>query len=541
MNHVDELISASLTGDLTDTERHQLEAHLESCPRCRATLAAFTDQRRLVSGLRHVPPPRDLGPRVRVGLESGRRVDVRWWRRPTGILAALGGVGAVAAGAVLAVVLFNQGPPQQVASSLEPFVSSTASQSPLPTESLTPTPVETPAPTPVPSASVVPAPSQRVGNFTYQVADGHGSIHFVTASGDMTLKLDALGRPSHASLSPDGAWVAFRIDGDLSGLSDSYVLRLKDGAVVPLGRSVEPAYGLGAQLAWSPDSRYLAYTLTDPDTSQALPAIFVTATGHVMKNINGETPASWFAGSWMPNSGSESRLWISHPGATPHSELLWVDEVTKGGATDTAIGSAGGSIDGVFEPLVSPDGKHVIFWRGVMGTPGGHWSFSEGAMPWLAEVTNDGVDFANARQVFSTLAGGREMFRGASIAWGPDSDAFAVWNAQWTGVPQGDRFPDSTRVYFGHLSNPELITAGQTLDEADTKDATDIVDVAIAADGNHLALTVVTAEGAEGGSFGPTAQLRLVTRGYGTDPDQVEIIGQDKVWYGPAVYSPVAK
>jgi len=41
-NHVDELISASLTGDLTDAERLELNAHLVRCETCRATLAAFT-------------------------------------------------------------------------------------------------------------------------------------------------------------------------------------------------------------------------------------------------------------------------------------------------------------------------------------------------------------------------------------------------------------------------------------------------------------------------------------------------------------------
>ena len=530
MNHVDELISASLSGDLTDTERHQLETHLDSCPRCRATVAAFTDQRRLISGLRHAPAPRDLGARVRSGIETGRRIEVPWWRRPTAILAAVGGVGAIAAGAVLAVVLFNQGPPQQVASSVEPFVTSTASPSPIPTESLTPTPVETPAPTPVPSASIVPDFTKPSGYFVYQVLNQSGSIVY-SGQKDLSLKLDGLGMPVRASVSPDGAWVAFRIDGDLSGFSDFYALRLSDGAVFSLGKSLQPAYGLGEQLDWLSDSGLVAYTLTNTDSKTDV-WVFSTEDQKPRQLTN---TGDAFAGSWMEYQGPPM-LWVTRAAAQPTSYLVPLNGVST--PYDPAAVKARQTAAGVFEPMVSPDGNHVVFWRGTMGTPGGHWSFSEGAMPWLAEVTNDGVDFANARQVFSTLAGGREMFRGASIAWGPDSDAFAVWNAQWTGVPQGDRFPDSTRVYFGHLSNPELITAGQTLDEADTKGATTIADVAIAADGDHLALTVVTAEGAEGGSFGPTAQLRLVTRGYGTDPDKVEVIGQDKVWYGPAVYPP---
>ena len=47
----EELISASLHGDLTDEERRSLDAHLDGCERCRETLAAFSDQRRIVAGL----------------------------------------------------------------------------------------------------------------------------------------------------------------------------------------------------------------------------------------------------------------------------------------------------------------------------------------------------------------------------------------------------------------------------------------------------------------------------------------------------------
>nr|MBA2264827.1 zf-HC2 domain-containing protein [Chloroflexota bacterium] len=68
----EELISASLNGDLTDLERQRLDTHLDSCEQCSATLAAFADQRRIIAGVRHVAPPRDLGARVRTGIERGR-------------------------------------------------------------------------------------------------------------------------------------------------------------------------------------------------------------------------------------------------------------------------------------------------------------------------------------------------------------------------------------------------------------------------------------------------------------------------------------
>ena len=104
-NHVDELISASLTGELTDRERLELDAHLVRCETCRATLAAFTAERRILSGMPVADPPRDLSARVRTGIESGR-LGSHWWRRPSGLI-ALGASLATVAAAVLAVVIFG--------------------------------------------------------------------------------------------------------------------------------------------------------------------------------------------------------------------------------------------------------------------------------------------------------------------------------------------------------------------------------------------------------------------------------------------------
>jgi hypothetical protein len=370
MNHVDELISASLSGDLTDTERHQLETHLDSCPRCRATLAAFTDQRRLISGLRHAPAPRDLGARVRSGIETGRRIDVPWWRRPTSILAAVGGVGAIAAGAVLAIILFNPGPIQVATTSATPSPSASAGQSVAPTPSETPAP--SPSATPVPSASVAPAPAEPAGHFVYQRANQSGSVHYVTPTKEIALDLPSLGMPARAALSPDGAWLAFRIDGDTSGLSDYYALRLSDEKLVALGRSLQPAYGLGEQLAWSPDSAFLSYTLTSQDSKTDAWAFSTAAVSVEQLTSSGDA----FASSWAADD--RHVLWVSRAAMQPTSYLVQVE----GAGINPPFDPSSAAIEtqpGVFEPLVAPDGKHVIFWRGTMGTPGGHWSFSEGA------------------------------------------------------------------------------------------------------------------------------------------------------------------
>lgn len=543
MSHLDELISASLTNDMTDAERGQMDAHLARCERCRDTLAAFADERRLISGMRHVPVPRDLAPRVRTGIESGRRPGLPWWRRSSAVLAVAASVTTAAVALALAVFIFKPNGQFAVGSATPtPSASASATEQP----SSTGVPSETVVPTPSPSTppSVQPTPSaasaaEPAGHLFYELKDGTARLSFVRPDGASTpLDVQSAGFPADASLSPDGSILAFRIDGELSGLSQVYVYNLNDGKLMSLGESMTASFAIGQELAWR--AGYLAYTLTTLDLKTDV-WIYGSQTGE-MKQITNTGDA--FAGSFMPtDSGKGVQLWVSRAADRPVSYLMSLP--APGAALPDPRDPAQNPVsraDGVFEPLVAPDGKHVIFWRGSMGTPGGHWSFATGGMPWLADVSSSGaVDFSNARQVFSTLAGGRESFSGASITWGPDSDAFVVWNAQWTGVPQGDRFPDSNRVYFGHVSNPELITPAQTLDQADTQGANQVVDVALAADGLHLGLTLQMAPGAEGGAYGPTGMLRLITRGYGTDPDKVETIGQDRTWNGPAVYALVAQ
>jgi hypothetical protein len=531
MNHVDELISASLSGDLTDAEREQMDAHLERCERCRDTLTAFADQRRLISGMRHVPVPRDLAPRIRTGIETGARPGVAWWRRPGGIIGIAASITTAAVAILLAVLIFRPNPNVSVLTSPSATASQQATPTAIPSESLAPTATPTAPPSVTPTPAIIDA-SQPLGYFSFKIANQQVELQFVRADGSKAaISLPAYGNPTDASLSPDGRWVAFRVDGELSGLSQYYAYRLDDGHLVDLGQTYMPAYGIGEELAWSPDSAQLAYTLVTPDTMRADVWLMDAATTETRQLTNTGTA---YAASWA----NDSSLWISKPGAQPTSYLVsaYGEGVPQQfDPTNPAVNLA--TQPGAFEVLVAPDQQHAIFWRGVMGTPGGHWSFSEGGMPWLANIGADGsIDFANAAPIFSTLTGTKEMFQGASVEWGPDSDAFVVWDARWTGVPQGDRFPDSTRVYFGHVRTPGLITPAQALDVPDTAGAQTIVDVALSAGGDDLALTVQTGVGAEGGSYGPTAELRLVTRGYGTDPDKVKVIAADKAWFGPAVY-----
>jgi hypothetical protein len=494
----------------------------------------LSDQRRLVAGLRHVPTPRDLGARVRGGIESGRRVELPWWRRPGGLLAAAASVATVAAAVLLAVFVFKPGPSPVASASQTQSASAFASEAPSPSvePSATPLPSSTPTVTATPVPSSPPISADPVGHLVFRLVDGAIDFSFVTPTEEIALKLPSAGMPAAASLSPDGGYLALRLDGETSGLSQYWLVNLSNNELTKLGDSLPPPYGFGDEMAWSHDT--LAYTLFSPDS--AANDVWVYRVGQDgPKQLTNTGDA--FAASFMPSTEGD-HLWISRAGETPTSYLVALPNLAAFPEPSDPASGALATFSGVFEPLVSPDGKHVIFWRGAMGTAGGHWSFATGGMPYLDSTSGDGpLDFEGAQQLFSTLTAGREAFKGARIAWSPNSDAFAVWDALWTGIPQGSGFPDQARIYLGHVANAELITAAQALDPADTKDARAIVDVALAGDGDHLALTLLMVPGAEGGAYGPTAELRMVTRGYGTDPDRVEAVGQEKVWTGPAVYA----
>ena len=354
MNHVDELISASLSNDLTDAEREQMHAHLAHCERCRDTLAAFADQRKLVSGMRHVPVPRDLAPRIRTGIETGRRPGVPWWRRPGGIVAIAASVTTAAVALLLAVLIFK--PNSNITVLTSPTTSASVQPSPsvIPTESVVPTPTPTAPPSVAPTPTAVPD-GEPAGHFFYQLKDGAATFGFVRGDTSTPIKLPAYGMPANASLSPDGAWLAFRVDGESSGLSQYYALNMSDGTLTSLGESMPPAYGLGEELAWSPESAYLAYTLTTEDSKTDAWIFRVLDQTTQQVTNTGNT----FAASWMPPG---DQLWVSQAAAQPTSYLIPVFGEGVRLPFDPANDHIrGGIAAGVFEPLVAPDGKHVIF------------------------------------------------------------------------------------------------------------------------------------------------------------------------------------
>lgn len=523
--HIDELISASLAGDLTDAERVELDAHLVGCEQCRNTLAAFTAERRILAGLPVAEPPRDLGSRVLNGIESGRLSP--WWRRPGGLI-AVGASAAVVAAAVLAVVLFNNldlGPVGQQSGSPQASASAAASSSAAPSVS----------PSVAPS---LPPSFLGAGELGYLSLTGAplGPLQLTFIDDPTGASIDAgtvSGPPVAAALSPNGQWLAYITQKGETGANEVWALHLTNGEVVPLGCSSSAPFT--DRLAWSRDSRYLAYTLVAVDLgpSAGCPAddsasagsdawIFETALG-ARRNLTGAGNA--YAASFMPSNTSALAVSFAaeQPSTTP------VDPAT-GKRADQEVAA------GVFMPLFSPDGSRAIFWSGTMTLNGGSWHFSTGGMPQLSR------DFRSAgaaspwvgTPLFTDLVPvGGEAFVSGDFVWGPDSDQLAFWDGAWTGAPQSadGTYPSQTDAYVGSVSGG-LLSNASALVLVRPSDSY-LVSITFSPDGKAVAITIGLPSAGIGDP--PSALLQIVPLGGGSSRT-VGGGGEAPPWNGPAAY-----
>jgi hypothetical protein len=531
-NHVDELISASLTGELTDAERLELDAHLVRCETCRATLAAFTAERRILSGLPVADPPRDLSARVRTGIESGRSGTL-WWRRPSSLI-AIGASLATVAAAVLAVVVIGNldlgGVGQQSGS---PVASVSFEPGPSAVETSPPTE----APTPVPAFALGPG---ELGYLSLTGAPLEASrLSFINDATGTSIDLGSVsGPPIAASLSPDGQWFAYITQKGETGANEVWVMDLAEAAVTHIGCS--SAAPFTDRLAWSPDSRYLAFTLVGvdigPDAGCEAASngtdvwLFDTTT---TKRSQFTTAGNVFAADFGPGAESgEGQLWVSFAMEKPQSALLLVPDGGPGRET-------GEQAPGVFLPLLSPDGNRALFWKGTMTSNGGSWHFSLGGMPQLSK------DFRSAgpaspwigTPLFADLVPvGGEAFASGDFAWGWDSNQLAFWNGAWNGVPQSadGAYPEQRDIYIGNPS--ELLTAASRM-VFDLPDETWIVDVAFSSAARGIYELAVTI-GLPSAGIGdpPSAYLHVLPLGGEPQPYKIGGGVEPPPWNGPAVY-----
>ena len=524
-NHPDELISASLTGDLTDAERAELDAHLARCDRCRATLAAFKTERRILSGLPIAYPPRDLSARVRSGIESGR-LGAPWWRRRGGLVALVASGTTVAAAVVAILVLSNFQPPPvgQATSSPEATLSSAPSSSQ--TQSAAPS-VE---PTDPPLFALGP------GELGYLELSGapFGALRLTLINDATGASMDlgtVSGPPIAASLSPDGEWLAYITVKGETGANEVWALHLTDANVIPLGCSVAAPFT--DRLAWSPFSNFLGYTLTAVDLGPN--------SGCPPNDAKAGTTSPWL---FEPFSGGYTSR-VDLAGDAYAAPMLGTDlglfMFSLAGAMPTTVAGCW-FCDGppvqvgndVFMPLVSPDGNRALFWAGTMASSGSGWQFSLGGMPQISgdfRSTGPASPWVGTPLFTDLTPVGGAAFAYGKFVWGPDSDLIAFWDGDWTGAPQSaDGNYPSAGLYVGRAS--QLLSAASAL-PLDLPEGAWIVDVVFAPDG---ASVVVTIGLASAGIGDPPASLLFRYPLDGGDPIPIAHGGVEQSWGGPAIF-----
>jgi hypothetical protein len=588
----EELISASLTGDLTVEERQRLDAHLDVCLTCRATLASFAEQRRIMSGLRHVAPPRDLGARVRYGIEGGAFATTPWWRRPAFLFAGVGGSLAAVAGALLALVLLN-GLPQDnpigqssgspgasaAATEIAGATATPASATPVPTAAPTP-PAPTlppppvpgePVPTPNPSGEPGPTPSPNTASpepdvfLAYNGPVDSPALTVVDGStGETAVEVaDAQpGPPVAAELSPDSGFLAVATRLGESGLNEIQVTRLAQTdasaspspspSPSPSGTPMDPGETLTLaesvavdpfveRMTWSPDGRFLAFTVADPEALGETDVWVFDADAEEAWQLTDAGNA--YAGSWVraDHEDDPPLLWVSSAAEEPVSHLVTVVDHDEPRERIDPSEDAVAEAEGVFVPILNPSGRFAIYWTGRMAEePDRGWVLSEGGAPYLSEHKLRGRTwtFDNDRPLFSDLTIDRDAFTSAAITWGADDVTYAVSEVRWTGASQGEggaEYPDATRVYFGRATDPQGLTQRHAIDIGDIREGSSVIDVKVSPTGRHLVITALRPVGGVGDQ--PKADLLLVTRNLGDVPDEVEIIGNgDEGWFGPAAF-----
>ncbi len=303
------------------------------------------------------------------------------------------------------------------------------------------------------------------------------------------------------------------------------------------------------RLAWAPDGSALAYTLADPEGGGTDVWVFDRASAEFWQlTATGDS----YAASWvtMPGDDGEARslLWVSRAEGTVTSYLVapTTDAGERAELIDPAVDPIE-SVEHVFQPIVGPNGALAIYWDGRMERSGDEWLFVEGGAPYLAEHRpfDEASDaFPSERPLFSDVSIERDAFTSAAIAWGLDGASYAVWNAQWTGLPQAAAdqalYPDPARVYFGHASDPSGLTRLHAIDRAVLPSEGSVVDVKVSPTGRHLVITFRLP--APGDLAAPTARLLLITRNVEGVADEVEPIREGEgQWFGPAVFDAYAE
>lgn len=218
-----------------------------------------------------------------------------------------------------------------------------------------------------------------------------GEVYVVSIDGSELRRLTFGQNASHVLWSPDGAWLAVQVDGEVSGTRDLRLIA-PDGSAERTLLTAEDGLWL---MRWSPDSRQIAVIVSEHSESRFTHAV------NVVDITSGEA-RTVLESSWRQDSLAWSPDGLHLAVATyanARSQLVEVDVVS--GAVEVLVDAdtRGGAY--------SPDGAQLAFWRTDLG-----------AARWL-EV----IDLAT-REVMrvATLLG----VNGRGVSWVPEGDALLI-------------------------------------------------------------------------------------------------------------------
>jgi hypothetical protein len=501
-DHPDELLSASLTGDLSAEERARLDRHVAECARCQDELDAVAADRQALGAMRNPPAPRDLEARVRTGIEqTGSR---RTWF--VGLSASV----ATVIAAIAVVALIGRLPDEPGGS---PAPSASGS------EIAPPSAVPATA-TPEPSAA---AAFVAPGDMGYLVLSGDvGNQQLVfhnDRTGDEITATTPSGAILAAALSPDAQWLAYISQKGESGAKEVWALNLSDGESLRLGCSGEFAFT--NRLAWSADSSLLAYTLdaidlgtsvgcnaleTDPDSIEVW--LFDTES-RTTRRLTDSRDA--YAAAFVASMDSDpTALLVSHGADEPHTDL-WklATSPTEPSARwgDVFLPSFGADLVLFYVPLVVRDAD-------------GSWNLQGGGVP----LVGSGSEVSPPSQAMPAISPGTS---GSSltewhVTWSPDGARFASWSTISSALFV--KTPEQAQV--GGPDTPIAI-------ELPAEGAW-IVDSVFSPDGNDLLVTIGLPSAGIGDP--PSSQLIRLPL-FGGSQSVVGEGGATPAWTGPAVFA----
>jgi hypothetical protein len=499
-DHPDELLSASLTGDLSTEERARLDRHLAECARCQAELDAFAADRQALGAMRNPPAPRDLEARVRAGIEqTGSR---RTWF--VGLSASVATVIAA-----IAVVALIGRLPDEPGGSPAPSASESEIASP---SAVAATPQPSPA-----AAFLAP------GDMGYLILRGDvGNQQLVfhnDRTGDEITATTPSGAILAAALSPDAQWLAYISTKGESGAKEVWALSLSDGASFRLGCSADFAFT--DRLAWSADSSVLAYTLDAIDLGPAVGCnaletnarsidvwLFDTASrGTRRLTDSGDAYAAGFVASM---DSDPTALLVSHGADAPYTDL-W-----KLAASPAEPSARWGD---VFLPSFGTD--HVLFYVPlVVRDADGSWNLQGGGVP----LVGSGSDVSPPSQGMPAISPGTS---GSSltewhVTWSPDGARFASWSTISSALFV--KTPEQAQV--GGPDAPIAIDL--------PAEGAWIVDAVFSPDGNDLLVTAGVPSAGIGDP--PSSQLIRLPLSGGSQ-SVVGEGGANPPWTGPAVFA----